>query len=329
MENPTDICGTVHDVIIIGAGPCGLAVAARLCEHTPSAIFTDKEHRRYHWIRKHSSQMAIKHKKDRSVMMLQQPRLGRKYSTLLLNATGDQWIARWNRLFKTFEITHLRSPMFIHVDPGDRDGLLAYTHDQDKERELEKIRECVGKEISNHRKKKRARSRKQQPHCEVVIDERDRKDYFTPSRTLFPEHCECIVNRYGLRRGLIRQENMQDIKYSDIENASGTDERLFTVKTNKGRHYVRTVVLAVGPGNPPAAPGLEAAPRIEGACHSMRIQRFPDPSVQAKIDAKRPTNVMVVGGGLISAQIDDLAIKHGVTKAWHIMRGLLKGILSF
>ena len=64
----------VHDVIIIGAGPCGLAVATRLCEHTHTAIFTDEEHQRYHWIKKHNGRMSIKHKKDGSVSTPQQPR---------------------------------------------------------------------------------------------------------------------------------------------------------------------------------------------------------------------------------------------------------------
>ncbi|KAF7115949.1 hypothetical protein CNMCM5793_003782 [Aspergillus hiratsukae] len=50
---------SLHDVIIIGAGPCGLAVAARLNEATPSAMFTDEEHQRYHWINKHSGRMAL------------------------------------------------------------------------------------------------------------------------------------------------------------------------------------------------------------------------------------------------------------------------------
>jgi len=41
----------IHDIIIVGAGACGLAVAARLCESTPSALFTDSEHQRYHWMK--------------------------------------------------------------------------------------------------------------------------------------------------------------------------------------------------------------------------------------------------------------------------------------
>lgn len=196
----------LHDVLIVGGGPCGLAVAARLCEHTPSALFTDEEHQRYHWIRKHGRRMSVKNKKTgivrpadasvppsppsssssrassiasssnaasttdmygssvtsvsstSSIDSLQDERaryIGgrRKISTVVLDATGDQWMAKWNQLFKTFDISHLRSPMFFHVDPGDRDGLLAFAHEERRENELQEIRGCVGKEVSKHKRK--------------------------------------------------------------------------------------------------------------------------------------------------------------------------------
>ncbi|GKZ39434.1 hypothetical protein AbraIFM66950_000285, partial [Aspergillus brasiliensis] len=57
--SPSSSFPDILDVLIIGAGPCGLAVAARLREETPSAMFTDDEHQRYHWIKKHSGRMAL------------------------------------------------------------------------------------------------------------------------------------------------------------------------------------------------------------------------------------------------------------------------------
>lgn len=149
----------VHDVIIIGAGPCGLAVASRLCEHSPSALFTDEEHQRYHWIRKYGRRMPLKNRRNGAIIEKRTPAQSQRYSTLVLDATGDEWLNKWNRLFKTFDITHLRSPMFFHVDPMDRDSLLARAHERNQEGELLELRACVGKEISKHLRKARVKSR--------------------------------------------------------------------------------------------------------------------------------------------------------------------------
>lgn len=164
MSIPEETGVHVHDVIIVGGGPCGLGVAARLCEAFPAANFTDEEHQRYHWIRSHRDRASVKYYKTGSETR-------RKSATaaslgngspdmLVLDAEGDRFMARWDRLFKTFDIPHLRSPMFFHIDPLDRDGLLAYTHFNDRLGELREIRGCVGKEVSKHRKKKE-RARKQ------------------------------------------------------------------------------------------------------------------------------------------------------------------------
>lgn len=222
VDPPTD--ATLHDVIIIGAGPCGLAIAARLCEHTPSALFTDSEHARYHWIRKHGRRMSLMRGKRGCVSLAspgvsglgakEQQEGGRaehagqsvcadaggrdvandrgvgvdrsanheptnkhgdgvaqrqdqrhttnaqpRFKTLVLDASADTWLASWNRLFSLLDITHLRSPMFFHVDPRDRDGLLAYAHEQQRRDELREIKDCVGKEVSKHRRKKRQAER--------------------------------------------------------------------------------------------------------------------------------------------------------------------------
>ena len=57
----------------------------------------------------------------------------------------------------------------------------------------------------------------------------------------------------------------------------------------------------------------------------MKIRQLPDPSVVAKMKAGARTNILVIGGGLTSAQVADMAIRRGVTKVWHLIRGPLKG----
>lgn len=157
---------------------------------------------------------------------------------------------------------------------------------------------------------------------------RERNDYFTPSQALFCDHCQDVVDRYHLGQELLRQESLVDLDYSIVRGISIDDEKLFTVTTNNTRRYARVVVLAVGPANRPTLPALpsikkslESTPQ---ACHSMQIKDFPDPIVQQKMKAGRQTSVLVVGGGLTSGQLSDLAIRKGVTKVHHIMRGPLR-----
>lgn len=158
-RNTMDAESEVYDVIIVGAGPCGLATAARLREHTPAALFTDEEHRRYHWIGKYGSNVSLKHVRSGKVSNRGRARARPEYKMLVLDATDESWLGRWRRLFRTFDISHLRSPMLWHVDPLDRDALLAHAYREEREGELVEIRNCVGKEMSKHAKKKLAGSK--------------------------------------------------------------------------------------------------------------------------------------------------------------------------
>ncbi|RFU81902.1 fad binding domain-containing [Trichoderma arundinaceum] len=325
----------IYDVIIIGAGPCGLSTASRLREHTPAALFTDEEHRRYHWIGKYGKQVSLKHVRSGKISQARRSTTSRpEYKMLVLDATDDKWLGRWNHLFKTYDISHLRSPMLWHVDPLDRDALLAHAYAHQREDELVEIRNCVGKEISKHTIKKMSKCRacggNIRQEARITINLRERNDYYTPSQSLFRDHCTHVADRYNLGGQLIRKEILQDIDYGEVHGVSIDGTKLFTLKTNMTRNYhARTVVLAVGPANTPKIPSLPSPiPTTDGtlpqACHSMQIKEFPDPLIQSRIDAGISTNVLIIGGGLTSAQLAVLALRRGVTKIWHLMRGPLR-----
>ena len=145
----------IYDVAIIGAGPSGLAVAARLGEATPSALFTDDEHSRY-WRRFNRRETIESESKSRkrsaNTDSRQNPPSGK--SIIVLDAVSDKWMHVWEERFRKLEIEHLRSPLFFHPDPRDRDALLAFSHFSGRANELQEIHSVAGKEISKHRSKK-------------------------------------------------------------------------------------------------------------------------------------------------------------------------------
>jgi len=142
---------------------------------------------------------------------------------------------------------------------------------------------------------------------------------------LFKDYCKSVIDRYGLSDNLVRHEAVQDIDYGIVHHIS-LEKPHFTVTTNKSTYNARAVVLAIGAGNSPCIPDQACG---QGACHVFQIATFPDPSISLKMEMNRQTNVVVVGGGLTSAQVTDMAIRYGITKVWHIMRSECKGKVDY
>ena len=222
--------------------------------------------------------------------------------------------------------------MFFHPCPRDRDGLLAFALETGRCDDCVEIANCVGKSMSKHRRKKKmakGQSVGSSNQAILEIDERDRKDYFTPSAEIFQDYCQEVIQRYSLEN-LVEQAQVSSIDFGYHDDFGGQGDpgpKVFKVTTTGGTiRYAKVLVLAIGAGGKPAMPRELSAAEREGACHSTQLpkQMFLPKSLQRKILAQVPTAVVIVGGGLTSAQIANQCIEKGVGRVFLVMRGPLK-----
>ena len=222
--------------------------------------------------------------------------------------------------------------MFFHPCPRDRDGLLAFARETGRCDDCVEIANCVGKSMSKHRRKKKTAkgySIGSSDKAILEIDERDRKDYFTPSAEIFQDYCHEMVQRYSLEN-IVEQTQVLSIDFGyhdEFEEHGDPRTKVFKVTTTGGTtQLAKVVVLAIGAGGKPAMPRQLSAAEREGACHSSQLpkQIFLPESLEQKILARVSTAVVVIGGGLTSAQIANQCIENGVRRVFLVMRGPLK-----
>ncbi|KAK5095222.1 hypothetical protein LTR24_003189 [Lithohypha guttulata] len=315
----------VYDIAIIGAGPCGLAVAARLSEKTPSALFTNDEHARY-WKRHRQQANSLEQERNKRKTSTdsgygseneKRQRASFRPSMVVLDANSNEWMATWKKRFRDLKISHLRSPLFFHPDPSDRDGLLAFAHEQDRVNELREIPNVVGKELSKHEKKRQQRRKQARTTARHLrVDGRDQIDYYTPSTALFDCYCDSIIRRYRLD-DLVQQVTITDISYDP--HGQGTDQGLFTLSTStEATLYSRIVIVASGTSSPPSIPNFNQLPLPLQQTGSITHVFAPTgtnlpPHIHQKLTtthSSNPINILIIGGGLTSAQLISLFLSH-------------------
>ncbi|GAA5922918.1 uncharacterized protein JCM15063_003467 [Sporobolomyces koalae] len=351
-------------LIVVGAGPHSLALAARLSEPRPAALYTDLEHARLSWLQreqaqdgrrtKHKRQTVKGHWSQRKIIAPKTVTIARTaqeknvQGIQVLDSTADHWLGRWKGFFAGLRIKHLRSPMLFHPAPADVDALVAYSRRMSAEHELEPIHGVVGKELSKHQKKKRT----QKVNGSIPINERDRQDYYRPSTPLFGRFVkDDVIERYDLD-SLVTHTTVKSISYGPLHVAGQEPCQGFLVSSLNpdGSTSVRAskaVVVAPGPSNRPNIPLVvqQALPpttlpnesgspwdpkEIRGRdwCHSSAFA-LPGFSplkgpLGGKVRRGASTTVVVIGGGLTSVQIIDSLLAQGVTKVHLVCRSHIK-----
>jgi hypothetical protein len=94
------------------------------------------------------------------------------YSIQVLDSTSATYLGRWRTMFRALGIQTLRSPLFFHVDPRDRDGLKEFAYANGREAEMVELKGVVGKEVSKHQLKKSRKRRhtNSEPRLVVLVE---------------------------------------------------------------------------------------------------------------------------------------------------------------
>ncbi|GAA5898089.1 hypothetical protein JCM8208_000152 [Rhodotorula glutinis] len=380
-------------LLIIGAGPHALALAARLSEPRPAALYSDLEHARLAWLQREDRGRQRRRKSVKghwAARKLVEPATatlagagpGRgpdsaappapsapSSAIQVLDSSSSTWLGRWDSFFSGLSIEHLRSPMLFHPAPADANALVAFAQREGREDELLPIKGVVGAEQSKHMRKKRPQRVGRAP----MINEREREDYHRPSSALFRSFIESdLVDRYSLTPPappsppLVAHTTVTAVSYEVVHVPGREPEQAFVVRSRRsdGTEEVRgarAVVLAIGPSCTPvvscvikeavaasrsgrgqaqeqeqrsASEGPSAGPWSmeavcgEGWCHSTAFA-MPgcapmDGPLGERVRQGKPTRVVVLGGGLTSAQIVDSLIEAGVSHVTLLSRSHIK-----
>ncbi|MBW0487995.1 hypothetical protein O181_027710 [Austropuccinia psidii MF-1] len=345
------------DVLIIGGGPHALGVAARLREPRPAALYTDIEHSRLSFLQRPGSVKLPRQPKRPYQLRAPVPiscndrarENGESFPKILaLDASSSNWLGRWDGFFEQLDISHLRSPMFFHPSPADVDGLEAFAKKLDRENEciesggVEDVLPTVGQSQRGGDKLRKRATRKKgstKSSLGAQINERERTSYARPSSRIFREFCAAeLIERYHLD-SVIHQDTVMELSFGDLHIKTEGLGRGFTVKTKLGRKYgAKFVVMSIGGQECPAIPQCISAYQAAhgqtdsfhqglGWCHSRCFsyggtKEFKEAVKSCKLNPD--LSIVVIGGGLTSAQIADLAIRKGASKVVLICRGYLK-----
>ncbi|KAJ3068862.1 hypothetical protein HDU99_003082, partial [Rhizoclosmatium hyalinum] len=316
------------DLVVIGAGPHSLSLLCRLLEQSPFETLTDSDHQRYHHIRTKSKNKLVRDCCDTIDVDSLKPRI----KVIDANVSSGGWMCQWNKSFEALHIAHLRSPMFFHPDPFHPDALRTFAKAECRECELLDITACFESGC------KKCKKTKQRSHFIA----NDRRQFFTPSASLFQDFCSSLVDRYGLD-DVLHQGNVTAITPVNPNTPNSYFEiKSFNKYTGEYETFTaKRVVAALGNVNNPIIPpwvhmipqhipekrivhALDFVQCLKSDCEGCNDDILPDQLKEQLNDLSEKPRLLVIGGGLTSAQLVQLAVKRGFKDITLMTRGVLK-----
>ncbi|KAI8917994.1 hypothetical protein BC831DRAFT_484140 [Entophlyctis helioformis] len=232
------------DLVIVGAGPCSLAILNQLAYRHPA------------WFSPCPSSDATS---DAPVCGMRQPRIA------VIDKDGE-WLSNWDRLFTGLGIESLRSPAVFHADMADPDSLLHYATERARGNEMQPLGDMMTANMKRGRKIDGQRIKGFQ------FTPPDIPRYAIPSSRLFMDHARHLVATNRLDR-FIRRGTCTGIHALAKPAVQG-----FRLTFSDRRDMVgATVVVAVGGTNLPRVPAVFGQVMHSGLVrHAFEVWRQTD-----------------------------------------------------